>query len=174
MNSHRVTRCPHDKSCQLLQDPYHRARYRHTDLPDFLIPCRDQPHCENRSSEHRKKYSHGEKIDVLAATVERPQRPSSAHRHENQHLSPRVSYQAKEKSPEASSSSNKNQYDKNIRPASASSNADDSARPSSHYNGSDYRQPPGSSDQSRLMPCHYGIHCQVKSDYHLSRYSHRP
>ncbi|CAF3116028.1 unnamed protein product, partial [Rotaria sp. Silwood2] len=53
-----------------LCDPFHRAQYRHTDLPDFLIPCRDQENCQDRSDEHRIKYSHGERVlETLTITV---------------------------------------------------------------------------------------------------------
>jgi uncharacterized protein (TIGR02452 family) len=67
--THQVETCSFDKSCQFLDDPYHRAKYRHTGLPDFLIPCRDQTLCHNRSLDHRMKYSHGEKIDRITTTV---------------------------------------------------------------------------------------------------------
>jgi hypothetical protein len=57
-----VSMCKHDKSCKQLDDPLHRAAYRHTDLPDFLIPCRDKAVCRDKSSKHRIKYSHGEQV----------------------------------------------------------------------------------------------------------------
>jgi hypothetical protein len=66
---HEVETCSLDKSCKFLDDPYHRAKYRHTGLPDFLIPCRDQTLCHNRSLDHRMKYSHGEKIDRITTTA---------------------------------------------------------------------------------------------------------
>lgn len=44
-----------------MTDPFHRAKYRHTDLPDFLVPCRDQK-CPNTTDDHRTKYSHGEDV----------------------------------------------------------------------------------------------------------------
>ena len=50
------------KLCRQLIDPIHRAKYRHTNLPDFLIPCRNQKHCQDNKIEHRIKYSHGEQI----------------------------------------------------------------------------------------------------------------
>ncbi|CAF3290539.1 unnamed protein product [Rotaria sp. Silwood2] len=60
---HRVDICLHDRSCKRLDDASHRAAYRHTDFPDFLVPCRDQRACQNRSTEHRMKYSHGENVE---------------------------------------------------------------------------------------------------------------
>ncbi|CAF1391284.1 unnamed protein product [Adineta steineri] len=65
----RVEKCPLDKSCKRLGDPYHRAEYRHTDLPDFLFPCRDQTHCTQRSAEHHRiKYSHGEQVNINSSS----------------------------------------------------------------------------------------------------------
>ncbi|CAF3923209.1 unnamed protein product [Rotaria sp. Silwood1] len=77
--THRVDVCALDKSCRRLDDPCHRAMFRHTGRPDFLIPCRDQAACPNRSFEHRMKYSHGEKVHQITATaVEKLRSPSSA------------------------------------------------------------------------------------------------
>jgi hypothetical protein len=62
---HRVEPCSSKSSCDRLDDPLHRAKYRHTGYPDFLIPCRDGPSCSNKSSMgHRIKYSHGEQIPI--------------------------------------------------------------------------------------------------------------
>ena len=63
---HQVERCLHDKSCKQLDDPFHRVSFRHTNLPDFLIPCRDQRACLDLSVKHRIKYSHGERVDRMA------------------------------------------------------------------------------------------------------------
>ena len=52
--------CHLDRNCQKLSDPIHRARYRHTGWPDFLIPCRYQKRCTDQTDEHRRKYFHGE------------------------------------------------------------------------------------------------------------------
>ncbi|CAF1213086.1 unnamed protein product [Rotaria magnacalcarata] len=59
---HKVPRCDSDRNCKDLCNPIHRAEYRHTGRPDFLIPCRNQEKCRNRTDEHRIKYSHGEHI----------------------------------------------------------------------------------------------------------------
>ncbi|CAF1117327.1 unnamed protein product [Adineta steineri] len=60
--SHRVSMCKYDKKCKKIVDPFHRAEYRHTELTDFLIPCRYQAKCHNDSDEHRIEYSHGEQV----------------------------------------------------------------------------------------------------------------
>ncbi|CAF4227055.1 unnamed protein product, partial [Rotaria sordida] len=39
---HNVLKCAKDKNCSNKSDPVHRANYRHTNLPDYLIPCRRQ------------------------------------------------------------------------------------------------------------------------------------
>ena len=62
---HQVPMCSDNKRCRELIDPFHRAQYRHSDLPDFLVPCRNPHKCYNKSVEHRTKYSHGEKVSVL-------------------------------------------------------------------------------------------------------------
>ncbi|CAF4422869.1 unnamed protein product [Rotaria sp. Silwood2] len=68
--SRQVSKCILDRHCSDLCDPFHRAQYRHTDLPYFLIPCRDQENCQDRSDEHRIKYSHGERVlETLTITV---------------------------------------------------------------------------------------------------------
>ncbi|CAF1122915.1 unnamed protein product [Rotaria sordida] len=59
---HTVPKCRNDEACDKLDDPFHRASYRHTGRPDFLIPCRRQKECPDKSSSHRKKYSHGEQV----------------------------------------------------------------------------------------------------------------
>ncbi|CAF1459194.1 unnamed protein product [Adineta steineri] len=58
----QATTCAFDQKCKLLNNPYHRARYRHSSLPYFLIPCRYQSQCKDTSPRHRIKYSHGEKV----------------------------------------------------------------------------------------------------------------
>ena len=56
----RVPQCEYDGKCLKMDDPRHRAHFRHSNKPDFLKACRDQPRCSNSSYEHRSKYSHGE------------------------------------------------------------------------------------------------------------------
>jgi uncharacterized protein (TIGR02452 family) len=66
--SHAVSMCQYDKKCRQLNEPIHRARYRHSDYPDYLVPCRYQAKCANTSFEHRIKYSHGETIPLPVST----------------------------------------------------------------------------------------------------------
>ena len=54
--------CSYGSKCYKVTDPFHRAEFRHKDLSDFLVPCRDQKKCSNDSGEHRTKYSHGEQV----------------------------------------------------------------------------------------------------------------
>ena len=60
-----VKLCKYDKNCRDRTKPFHRCQYQHTDLPYYLIPCRDQSNCTNQSENHRMKYSHGEQIGPL-------------------------------------------------------------------------------------------------------------
>ncbi|CAF1026916.1 unnamed protein product [Adineta steineri] len=59
---HQVPNCQYDDKCDKLIDPIHRASYRHTDWPDFLVPCRFRQECRDKSDKHRIKYSHGEQV----------------------------------------------------------------------------------------------------------------
>lgn len=62
---HVVPMCSDDKKCTKLGDPVHRAKYRHTNLPDYLIPCRFRDKCKAKSNaDHRAKYFHGEKVSL--------------------------------------------------------------------------------------------------------------
>jgi uncharacterized protein (TIGR02452 family) len=59
---HHVSMCKNDQTCSRLDDPVHRAEYRHSDLADFLVPCRSKATCRDKTEEHRTKYSHGENV----------------------------------------------------------------------------------------------------------------
>ncbi|CAF1261786.1 unnamed protein product [Adineta steineri] len=62
---HKVSKCTKDRDCNEKSNPIHRAQYRHTGLPDFLLPCRHQDCCYDKSDEHRSKYFHGEEIPSI-------------------------------------------------------------------------------------------------------------
>ncbi|CAF1469346.1 unnamed protein product [Adineta ricciae] len=64
---HQAPTCVMDKDCSRLIDPHHRAQYRHTGLPDYLLPCRHQRKCDDTSEKHRIKYSHGEQVYELSS-----------------------------------------------------------------------------------------------------------
>ncbi|CAM4829677.1 unnamed protein product [Rotaria magnacalcarata] len=59
---HDAPMCSDDRDCVERTNPVHRAQYRHTNLPDYLIPCRNQASCRDTSDDHRKKYFHGEEL----------------------------------------------------------------------------------------------------------------
>ena len=62
---HPIPMCSNDEKCTKRGDPIHRAQDRHTNLPDYLIPCRFQEKCKIISKEdHRIKYFHGEKVPL--------------------------------------------------------------------------------------------------------------
>lgn len=73
---HTVPKCRNDEKCDQLDDPFHRAAYRHTARPDFLSPCRRQKECPDKSSIHRKKYSHGEEVFGKSPTPALEGKPS--------------------------------------------------------------------------------------------------
>ncbi len=61
---HLVPMCQNNDKCQQLGEPLHRAQFRHSKLPDYLIPCRYQQTCKTKTVEHKIKYSHGETIPL--------------------------------------------------------------------------------------------------------------
>lgn len=66
---HIVPMCRSDQHCAELTDPIHRAQFRHTDRPDFLIPCQQQSACTDGSPQHRIRYSHGEPVYIATAAA---------------------------------------------------------------------------------------------------------
>ncbi|CAF1674359.1 unnamed protein product [Rotaria magnacalcarata] len=62
---HNVLKCSKDKYCLEKNNPIHRANYRHTSLPDYLILCRKQSNCQDTSLKHRIKYFHGETLPLI-------------------------------------------------------------------------------------------------------------
>ncbi|CAF3704753.1 unnamed protein product [Rotaria sp. Silwood1] len=62
--SHLVPICQYNKICRERGNPIHRAQHRHSDLPDYLVPCRYQQGCSDKTDKHRIKYSHGEKVPL--------------------------------------------------------------------------------------------------------------
>ncbi|CAF0972140.1 unnamed protein product [Didymodactylos carnosus] len=79
---HNVSECTSKNSCSKLDDPVHRAKYRHAGKPDFLIPCDQQKNCKNTSYDHRIKYSHGQHIEVNF--TEQPERSDGHDRPQEQ------------------------------------------------------------------------------------------
>ncbi|CAF1295189.1 unnamed protein product [Adineta steineri] len=56
---HQAILCKYgNENCTKLTNPEHRSLYRHEGLPDYLLPCRHQDQCRDRSVEHLKKYKH--------------------------------------------------------------------------------------------------------------------
>ncbi|CAF1541060.1 unnamed protein product [Rotaria sp. Silwood1] len=197
---HRVIPCVHDKSCKRLDDPVHRASYRHTGLPDFLVPCRDQKACRNQTGEHRMKYSHGENIERIAA-AEKPRKVAQAsslssenyceqqhNRHENHNEQIPCRHGSKCRDQTDSQHCSRYSHSSEHRQKSSSSDQDRSRTPcafgSACYNTSDpdhcsqyshsdvqRRQPAEMSNHQRVQ-CPDGNRCRNTDDYHCSRYSH--
>jgi hypothetical protein len=61
---HPVPRCKADKTCRHRTNPMHRAQYRHSELSDYLVPCRNQRGCNIKTDEHLIMYSHGEQVPL--------------------------------------------------------------------------------------------------------------
>ncbi len=71
---HPAPTCKDDRKCSKLSDPLHRASYRHTGWPDFLIPCPEQYKCSDKSNNHRSRYSHGEQVFGIEAASDPPRK----------------------------------------------------------------------------------------------------
>lgn len=146
---HKVEQCPERNSCRKLEDPHHRAKYRHRYYPDFLIPCHDGSKCSDKSKEHRITYSHGEQIQISAARSS-SLKPSSEY-HE------KVSY-------------NPGRNDQQIACRHGSNCRDQNdAQHCSKYSHPNQR----GSKSSNIIPCRHGSDCRDQNDpQHCSKYSH--
>ncbi|CAF1451889.1 unnamed protein product, partial [Didymodactylos carnosus] len=82
---HKVLKCQYDRSCRELENPVHRASYRHSNMPDFFIPCRYHQNCKDKSSKHRQLYSHGEQVPIPgdASSGKSSEQPSASKQKQN-------------------------------------------------------------------------------------------
>ena len=141
---HVVDQCRMDQSCKKLDDPVHRANYRHTGMPDFLIPCRYQQLCDERPYEHRTKFSHGEQIDISPATA-----PSN-----------RSSYRAE------ALDHGQNTRRPHCRHGSECRDIHDA------HHCSKYSHPDEENHRQKIV-CMHGLQCRDMDDpHHCSKYSH--
>ncbi|CAF0907729.1 unnamed protein product [Rotaria sordida] len=62
---HNSPMCSDDQACSKRSDPVHRAEYRHTGLPDYLIPCHFQDACYDKKPDHHIRFFHGEEIPSI-------------------------------------------------------------------------------------------------------------
>ena len=64
---HDVPNCSAGRDCNKLTDPVHRAKYRHRNLPDYLLPCRFQQDCrDKKNAQHCQRYFHGEELPMFS------------------------------------------------------------------------------------------------------------
>ncbi|CAM4742999.1 unnamed protein product [Rotaria magnacalcarata] len=146
---HKVPMCKFDKKCDKIVDPFHRAAYRHTDLPDFLKPCRDQNSCHDDSRKHRRKYSHGEKVYGTKAKEVVREKSSSRDRHDHNPKKAHCKWGSK-------------CWDIGNRRhcKEFSHSAVDSEEDVPH-------------EKDHRTPCIYGVHCRkMDNEHHRAKYSH--
>ncbi|CAF3383056.1 unnamed protein product [Rotaria socialis] len=184
---HQVSKCKYDKSCNKLDDPFHRAEYRHTELPDFLVPCRDQCACVNNTNKHRIKYSHGEKVYRTKTTPEKERASSAPKREHGSNALSRCQWGSKcwnigdRKHCEQFAHSTPGHSEDNIRQASQQHKnpcrygAKCYSTSSNHR--AEYSHPPSEKDDNPIKhsrkPCRYGESCSLISDTsHRAKYSH--
>ncbi|CAF2098037.1 unnamed protein product [Rotaria magnacalcarata] len=146
---HKVPMCKFDKKCDKIVDPFHRAAYRHTDLPDFLKPCRDQNSCHDDSRKHRRKYSHGEKVYGTKAKEVVREKSSLRDRHDHNPKKAHCKWGSK-------------CWDIGNRRhcKEFSHSAVDSEEDVPH-------------EKDHRTPCIYGVHCRkMDNEHHRAKYSH--
>ncbi|CAF1101396.1 unnamed protein product [Rotaria sp. Silwood1] len=157
---HEVEQCSSKSACQKLNDPVHRAKYRHPGYPDFLIPCLDGQNCRNKTSDHRIKYSHGEQIDI---SHDKP--------HDSSNKSPsklHSEYQEKEYDREGRSDQRTI-----CRYGSECRDQNDSHHCSKYSHPREHKAKPSVSSSHERTPCRHGLNCRDKNDsHHCSKYSH--
>ncbi|CAF0937598.1 unnamed protein product [Rotaria sordida] len=161
---HPVEKCLHDTFCKRLDDPFHRATYRHTNLPDFLIPCRDQRTCQIRSTEHRIKYSHGENVERIStvATIDKPRMLSQASSVSSESYAEKQHNRHENRDEQIPC-----RYGSKCRDQNNSGHCSRYSHPSELGLKSSFNQ-----DRSRI-PCSFGSACYNTSDAdHCSKYSH--
>ncbi|UJR32654.1 hypothetical protein I4U23_020114 [Adineta vaga] len=157
--SRQVEQCSWDPKCSKLDDPIHRATYRHKGYPDFLIPCRNKSDCHDKTFEHRMKYSHGEKIDLTKNNKKSTDDKSS---------------------PSGASSINQNKISsyggggqENAQKIPCRYGSECTAQNDGHH-CSKFSHPDGPSESYHdLLPCRYGNDCRNKNDPdHRAKFSH--
>ncbi|CAF2836536.1 unnamed protein product [Rotaria sp. Silwood2] len=157
---HNVEQCSLKNSCKKLDDPLHRAKYRHPGYPDFLIPCLSGSNCRDKTLDHRTKYSHGEHVEIGRDKIhETPQKSSSKLRSE---------YQEKESDREE-----KRDQRTVCRYGSECHDQNNSNHCSKYSHPRERRAKPSASSSHERTPCRYGLNCRDTNDSrHCSKYSH--
>ncbi|CAF1025353.1 unnamed protein product [Rotaria sordida] len=156
----KVEQCSLKSSCQKLDDPVHRAMYRHPGYPDFLIPCPDGLNCRNKTSDHQTKYSHGQPVETARDKIhDTPHKASSK---------PHTEYEEK-KSPHEGRNDQRTvcRYGSNCR------DQNDSHHYSKYSHPREHGSKPSASSSHERISCRHGRDCRDKKDpQHCSKYSH--
>ena len=143
--------CKNDTNCKRVGDPHHRAEFRHSKLPDFLIPCRST-NCTNKSDEHRIKYSHGE--DVYKSKAHKSSSKTSASKN------PRTPCKWGMKCIDIDDESHCTNF----------SHEKSGGKPKAHADSSDANS---DSESDSLPPCKWGKKCKDLADKsHCAKFSH--
>ncbi|CAF1178661.1 unnamed protein product [Rotaria sordida] len=157
---HRVEQCSLKSSCQKLDDPLHRVKYRHPGYPDFLIPCRDGLNCHNKTFDHRTKYSHGEKIETSEfMSYDTSHKPSSKYHPEYRDTEYTHVKTSDQRTP--------CRYGSNCYVQNNSDHCSEYSHPC------EYKSKHSTSSSVKRTPCRYGNNCWDKNSYqHCLEYSH--
>ncbi|CAF2136304.1 unnamed protein product [Rotaria magnacalcarata] len=176
---HKVAMCKCNKKCDQVVDPFHRAAYRHTDLSDFLKPCRDQTGCRDNSNKHRMRYSHGEKVyevkgkEVPREKHDRDQRTPCRygskcwgigdHLHCKEYSHPSID--------DKNDSEEEKDHQSPCRYGSKCYDTSDRHRAEFSHSSNDS---PKIKHRSFRQPCRYGTHCSKIDDAsHCAQFSHK-
>jgi hypothetical protein len=157
--SYVLCHCSMGKLCEKLDDPLHRAKYRHTDMPDLLIPCRYQQQCHDKSYEHRSKFSHGEYVE-LSPKDAYPKRPSPIPPHDQYHHERKLDH--KQKSEQLP-----------CRDGLQCRKTHDAHHCSKYSHPDKQHHRSGESNYQPKIPCKLGIRCpHIGNSDHRSKYLH--
>ena len=157
----QMSDCSSDKNCPNLSDPIHRSQYSHTGLPYFLVPCRDQKRCQNKSKKHLVKYSHGERVLETSETAQSHGKLELF----SIYFSKNLFFLA----PAIHASLEDHDYDQRTlcKWDSKCRNMTDAKHSKEFFHSAATQQ-----DIGRHIPCKWGAQCRDQSSHHQAKYSH--
>ncbi|CAF1095844.1 unnamed protein product [Rotaria sordida] len=182
--THQVSMCNHDKKCHKLTDPFHRAEFRHTGMPDYLIPCRNQAKCTDTSTQHRMKYSHGEQVYGISSLI--ASQNASSQQQQNDDRDSQIpcrwggkcydfnsQHRAKYAHPKSDDRQQQEPNDHRALCKWGTKCYDSTSQHRTKYWHPESQEGEQQGQDDHRMPCKWGSQCRMISDVnHRSKYSH--
>ncbi|CAF4108583.1 unnamed protein product, partial [Rotaria sordida] len=182
--THQVSMCNHDKKCHKLTDPFHRAEFRHTGMPDYLIPCRNQAKCTDTSTQHRMKYSHGEQVYGISSLI--ASQNASSQQQQNDDRDSQIpcrwggkcydfnsQHRAKYAHPKSDDRQQQEPNDHRALCKWGTKCYDSTSQHRTKYWHPESQEGEQQGQDNHRMPCKWGSQCRMISDVnHRSKYSH--